>query len=255
MKFSVERMIFVMTIFSGILLLSGCSSLPHTGCNSIIPPLRTYEDVVKVDGPHLLEVSDSIEEFNRGTYRFNYYFDEYLFLPVVRTYEFILPDYVEDRVSNAIDNINEFGNFTNNILQLKIKASGITLSRFVVNSTVGVAGFWDPATTWGLKRQSEDFGKTLGYYGVGNGSYIVLPIMGPSNVRDTTGLMGDTAAFSLAGPVAWINNTGITTSFSGTSAVDKRHRIPFHYRQSGSPFEYELLRMLYTLKRDYDISN
>lgn len=254
MEFVTEQMKLVTIVVSAMLLMCGCSILPQTSSDTI-PPLRTYEDVVKGDSPHLLEVSDSIEGFNRGTNRFNYYFDEYLFLPVVRGYEFILPDYVEDRVSNAIDNISEFGNFTNNIYQLKLKAAGITLSRFVVNSTVGIAGLWDPAGTWGLKRQSEDFGKTLGHYGVGNGSYIVLPIMGPSNVRDTTGLIADTAAFSLAGPAAWVNNTGITTAFSGTSAVDKRHRIPLRYGQTGSPFEYELLRMMYTMKRDCDIAN
>jgi len=254
MRFATERMTLVTTALSALLLMCGCSTLPQAGRDTA-PPVRTYEDVVKGEGPHLLEVSDSIEGFNRGTYRFNYYFDEYLFIPVVRTYEFILPDYVEDRVSNAIDNINEFGNLTNNLLQLKFKGAGITLSRFVVNSTVGVAGLWDPAGTWGLKRQPEDFGRTLRHYGVGNGSYIVLPIMGPSNVRDTAGLIADTAAFSLAGPAALVDNTGITAAFSGTSAVDKRHRIPFRYHQTGSPFEYELLRMLYTMKNDYDIAN
>jgi len=255
MGFTTEREItLLMAVVSSMLLMCGCSTVPVTGQDTI-PPLRTYEDVVKGDGPHLLEVSDSIEGFNRGTYRFNYYFDEYLFIPVVRTYEFILPDYVETRVSNAIDNINEFGNLTNSLYQLKFKAAGITLSRFVVNSTVGIAGLWDPAGNWGLKRQAEDFGQTLGHYGVGSGSFIVLPIMGPSNARDTTGFIADTAAFGLAGPAAWVNDTGITTAFSGTSAVDKRHRTPFRYHQTGSPFEYELLRMLYTLQREIAIAD
>lgn len=254
METTTARMTLVTTALTAMLLMCGCSTLPQTGRDTV-PPLRTYEDVVKGEGPHLLEVGDSIEGFNRGTYRFNYYFDEYLFIPAVRTYEFILPDYVEDRVSNAIDNINEFGNLTNNLLQLKFKGAGITLSRFVVNSTIGVAGLWDPAGTWGLKRQPEDFGRTLRHYGVGNGSYIVLPIMGPSNVRDTTGLIADTAAFSLAGPAALVDNTGVTAAISGTSAVDKRHRVPFRYHQTGSPFEYELLRMLYTMKNDYNIAN
>lgn len=254
MKSLIELITLVTIIVSAMFLMSGCSTLSQTSRDTI-PPLRTYEAVVKGHGPHLLEVSDSIEGFNRGTYRFNYYFDEYIFLPVVHAYELILPDYVEDRVSSAIDNINEFSNLTNNILQLKIKSAGITLSRFIVNSSVGIAGLWDPADTWGLKRQAADFGQTLGHYGVGNGSYIVLPIMGPSNVRDTTGFIADTGAFSLVGPPAWVNNTGITTAFTGTSAVDKRHRISLRYGQTGSPFEYELLRMLYTMKRDYDIAN
>ncbi|RNC68265.1 MAG: VacJ family lipoprotein [Desulfuromonadales bacterium] len=254
MKFPSGRISLVSTVITAMLLTCGCSTLPQTGPNTV-PPLRTYESVVKEDGPHLLEVSDSIEGFNRGAYRFNYNFDKYFFIPVVRTYEFILPDYVEDRISNAIDNINEFGNLTNNLFQLKFKDSGITLGRFIINSTVGIAGLWDPATTFGLERQPEDFGQTLGHYGAGNGSYIVLPILGPSNVRDTSGFIVDSAAFSLIGPSAWVDDTGISAAFAGTSAVDKRHRIPFRYHQTGSPFEYELLRMLYTMKRDFDIAN
>ena len=254
MGFLVGRMPFAIPAVSVILLVCGCSTLPLTGPDTV-PPLRTYEAVVKGEGPRVLEVYDPIEGFNRGSYRFNYYFDEYLSRPVVRAYDFILPDYAKDRVSNAIDNINEFGNVTNNLLQLRLKSVGITLGRFVINSTVGIAGLWDPATTWGLERQTEDFGLTLGHYSVGNGPYVVLPIVGPSNVRDTIGLGADWAAFSLAGPIAWVKGSGFPLAYSGIYAVDKRHRIPFRYRQTGSPFEYELIRMLYTIQREVDVAN
>ncbi len=237
-----------------ILLVCGCSTLPHTGPDTVAP-LRTYESVVTDPGPYLLDVPDSIEGFNRGVYRFNFYFDKYVFIPIVRTYEFILPNYAQERVSNALDNIGEFGNVTNNLLQLKFKGAGTTLGRFVINSTVGIAGLWDPATTWGLTRQPEDFGQTLGHYGVGNGSYVFLPLMGPSNVRDTTGLAADTAAFSLIGPSAWVNELSISAAYAGTAAVDARHRIPFRYHQTGSPFEYELLRMLYTIRRELEVAH
>jgi phospholipid-binding lipoprotein MlaA len=201
-----------------------------------------------------VEVYDPIEGFNRGAYRFNHYFDKFLFLPIVATYQFIMPDYAEDRVSSFVDNVYEFNNFTNNLLQLKLKKTGITLSRFVINTTVGVAGLWNPATHWGLRRQPEDFGQTLGHYGVGHGPYIVLPIFGPSNLRDTTGLVTDTVAFSVAGPPAWVDDDTTTLVFTAVSAVDKRKRIPFRYYGSGSPFEYEQIRMLYTKKRELDIS-
>jgi phospholipid-binding lipoprotein MlaA len=161
---------------------------------------------------------------------------------------------VEDRVSNFVDNVYEFNNFTNNLLQLKIKKTGITLARFVVNTTVGIAGLWDPATHWGMKRQPEDFGQTLGHYGVGHGPYIVLPIFGPSNLRDTTGLVTDSVAFAVAGPPAWIDDDTTTLVFSGVAAVDKRHRESFRYYQSGSPFEYNMIRMLYTTKREIEIA-
>ncbi len=188
-------------------------------------------------------------------YRFNYYFDTYAFLPVVRAYEFVTPVYVQERISNAVDNIGEFGNATNNLLQLKFKGVGITLARFAINSTVGVAGLWDWATGWGLRRQTEDFGQTLGHYGVGGGPYLVLPVFGPSNVRDTAGLAADSAAFALIGPSAWINEWQVSVTYGGISAVDRRHRIPFRYHETGSPFEYELLRMLYPLRRELEVAD
>jgi len=247
-----ERPTFALVAMAAVLLVSGCSTLPLTGPDTV-PPLRRFEDVVTGPGPHLLDVPDQLEGFNRGTNRFNYYADEYVVHPIVRAYEFILPSYVQDRVSSALDNIGEFGNLTNNLLQLKLKHAGITAGRLLINSTVGIAGLWDPATSCGLRRRPEDFGQTLGHYGVGGGSYLVLPILGPSNLRDTIGRAADSATFSLVGPSAWVNEIAISSAYSGTVAVDARHRVPFRYRQTGSPFEYELLRMLYTIMREFEV--
>ncbi|MBJ6800135.1 VacJ family lipoprotein [Geomonas sp. Red259] len=235
-----------------VLLLSACSTAPIV-TGPVEPPLRRYEDLVKPGQPNMLDVKDSVEGFNRGSYRFNYYFDEYLYRPIVRGYEFITPNYVEDRVSDAIDNLGEITNLTNNLMQFNLKAAGITVSRFVINSTIGVGGLWDQAKKMGLNRQTEDFGLTLGHYGSGSGTYLMLPVLGASNVRDTTGLVADVATSNYLGPVAWINDSTFTYAYSGIYAVDRRHRIPFRYRQTGSPFEYELIRSLYTMKRDYDI--
>ena len=234
------------------LLVSACSTLPHTGPDTVAP-LRTYDQIVLDGEADPLNVPDAIEGFNRGAYRFNYYFDRDFLRPIVRGYEFVLPPYAQDRVSNALDNIGEFGNVTNNLLQLKLDGVGITLGRLLINSTIGIAGLWDPATPLGLTRQTQDFGRTLGHYGVGNGSYVVLPMFGPSNARDTAGLAVDAAAFSLVGPIAWVNEVGVSAGYAGLSAVDKRHRIPFQYRDTGSPFEYELLRMLYSIQRESQV--
>uniref|UniRef100_C6E742 VacJ family lipoprotein n=1 Tax=Geobacter sp. (strain M21) TaxID=443144 RepID=C6E742_GEOSM len=236
-----------------LVLESGCSTLPKAGPGAVEPPLRRYEDLVKPGTQNMLDVKDSVEGFNRGSYRFNYYFDEYLYRPVVRGYETVMPNYLEDRVSSAIDNLNEITNLTNNLFQFKFKAAGVTLGRFLINSTVGVAGLWDPAGTWGLERKTQDFGLTLGHYGTGDGSYLMLPVLGASNVRDTGGFVADSATFVYAGPVAWADSSTFTTAYTGVSAVDRRHRTPFRYRQTGSPFEYELLRTLYTMKREYDV--
>jgi phospholipid-binding lipoprotein MlaA len=232
---------------------AGCSTTP-TPAADMEPPLHVSSDILKETVVYSVDVYDPLEGMNRRIYTFNYYFDKFLYLPVVNTYEFITPDYVEDRVSNFVDNVFEFNNFVNNLLQLEFKDTGITLARFVINSTVGIAGLWDPATSMGLQRQAEDFGLTLGHYGVGHGPYIVLPIFGPSNLRDTTGLVADTLAFNMAGPPAWVDDEDVSLIFTGVAAVDKRHRQSFRYYQNGTPFEYDMIRMLYTAKRDIEIS-
>lgn len=252
-KKKILRMVLLALTMSVVLLASGCSVTPKPTAD-LGPPLHTAEDVLSESTVFAVDIYDPLEGFNRRAYTFNYYFDKFLFLPVVNTYEFITPDYLEDRVSSFVDNVYEFNNFTNNLLQLKIKKTGITLARFVVNTTVGIAGLWDPATHWGLKRQPEDFGQTLGHYGVGNGPYLVLPIFGPSNLRDTIGLVTDTVAFAVAGPPAWIDDDTTTLVFTGVAAVDTRHRQSFRYYRSGSPFEYDMIRMLYTAKREMEIS-
>jgi phospholipid-binding lipoprotein MlaA len=227
-----------------------------TGPDSQLP-LRRYEEVVKIPAgqPPMLLMNDPIEGLNRGTYRFNYYFDKYLFLPVVNGYRFVMPDYAEQRVSNFYDNIYEIETFTNSLLQFKLKKTGITAARFVVNSTVGIAGLWDPATGWGLLRQEEDFGQTLGHYGVGTGAYVVLPVAGPSNLRDTAGLVVDAVAFNAIDPLNFDHNDPYEVPFNVLYAVDKRKRIPFRYHGTGSPFEYELVRMLNTQFRQFEVEN
>ena len=238
-----------------ILFASGCSVTPKPDPNiAYEAPRHKLEDTLKETVKYEVDVYDPLEGFNRRAYTFNYYFDKFLFLPIVKTYEFITPDYVEDRVSSFVDNVFEFNNFTNNLLQLKFKQTGITLARFVVNTTVGVAGLWDPATHWSMPRQAEDFGQTLGHYGVGHGPYLVLPIFAPSNLRDTTGLVTDSVAFSLAGPPAWVDDDTTTLVFNGVAAVDTRHRQDFRYYRTGSPFEYDMIRMLYTSKHKIEIA-
>lgn len=236
-------------LLSVVLLLCACSTTPKTTPQTE-PPMRKYQELVDQNKTYPVQVYDPLEGFNRGVYRFNYYFDKFIFLPIVRTYEFITPDIMEKGVSNFVDNVYEFNNFTNNLLQLKINSTGITLARFAINSTVGIAGLLDPATEMGLLRQEEDFGQTLGHYGVDNGPYLMLPIFGPSNLRDTTGLVADTLAFNSLGPPEWVDDDTVTLVFTGVAAVDKRHRMPFRYYETGTPFEYDMVRLLYTSQRE-----
>jgi phospholipid-binding lipoprotein MlaA len=251
-----KRTLLAVLLLAALSLLAGCSTVPVTGPDSQAP-LRRYDEVVKIPAgqPPMLLMNDPIEGFNRGAYRFNYYFDKYLFLPVVNGYAFIMPDYAEQRVSNFYGNIFELTNVTNSLLQLKWKKTGITTARFVVNSTVGIAGLWDPATGWGLRRQEEDFGQTLGHYGMGTGAYVVLPVAGPSNVRDTAGLVVDSVAFNVIDPLNFDHNEPYEVPFNVLYAVDKRKRIPFRYHGTGSPFEYELVRMLNTQFRQFEVED
>ncbi len=247
-----SRIALVQLLVFAVLLGSGCAAVQPVA-DGLEPPLHTAENTLEPGTVYAVDIYDPIEGFNRRVYKFNYYFDKFLFLPAVNTYEFITPDYVEDRITNFVDNVFEFNNFTNNLAQGKFKRTGITLARFAVNTTIGVFGFWDPATRFGLDRKPEDFGQTLGHYGVGNGAYIVLPILGPSNLRDTTGLAADTVAFTTVGPPEWVDDNGATIIFTGVTALVDRRRQSFRYFASGSPFEYETIRMLYTAKREVQI--
>ena len=121
--------------------------------------------------------SDPYERVNRNIYAFNDSIDRALFRPVAETYVEWTPEWVRTRVSNVVDNLGDPGNAVNNTLQGKVDRGIESLMRFLVNSTFGIAGIFDVADEIGLKRHSEDFGQTLGVWGVGSGSYLVLPIL------------------------------------------------------------------------------
>jgi phospholipid-binding lipoprotein MlaA len=194
-------------------------------------------------------------------YRFNFYFDKYFFLPVVGGYETITPGVVQTGISNFFANIGDVFNLTNNLFQLKGKPSLNTTGRLVINTTIGIGGIFDWATPMGIDRENEDFGQTLGHYGVGSGPYLVLPLLGPSNLRDGTGLAVDTATRMLI--LAAIdpykncsseNELAIQASLLALEAIDKRHNEKFRYYETGSPFEYELVRFLYNELRKIQIA-
>ena len=194
----------------------------------------TLEQAREIEG--LFDAYDPMERMNRRLYWFNARFDDYVFLPAVRGYEFILPGIVRTGVRNFFSNLAEITTFLNSVLQLRPKRSAGTLGRFAVNTTVGIAGLWDPATRLGMRRYEEDFGQTLGWWGLGAGPYLVIPFLGPSSVRDGFGMAVDRVPFVLVGfPPLW--------SFP-IEAVDTRANNPFRYGDLGGPFEYDLVRFL-----------
>lgn len=199
------------------------------------------------------EANDPIEGFNRGVFYFNAKFDKYFFIPLTDAYQLVTPDFVETGIHNIFSNVGEIVSFGNEILQLKPDDALKTFLRFGINTTIGLGGFVDVATEMGLPEDKEDFGQTLGFWGVGEGPYIIIPILGPSNLRDGTGLIVDTLAFSYVDPLTLDSYRSDHLAIYGIQAVDTRSAIDYRYHISGSPFEYELVRYLINKKRTLDI--
>lgn len=131
---------------------------------------------------------DPIEPFNRLMWDFNYLFlDRYLFRPVVHAYADYVPEPARDSVENVVRNLDEPFSAVNNLLQAKPDWAANATARFLINSTFGVVGLFDVANHMGLPRKQDEFGEVLGYWGVPNGPYLMLPVLGPSSVRDEVG--------------------------------------------------------------------
>jgi len=243
----------IVTALTLMLTLAGCAATrAHTQAE-----VRPWHSINEFRDQRYAEVADPWEGFNRGMYRFNFYFDKYIFLPVVTGYEFVTPDFVEDRISGVFNNLSEIRNLTNSMFQLKAAESATTLGRFLTNSTLGLGGMFDPATRFGLARQDQDFGKTLGYWGASSGPYLVLPIFGPSSLRDTGGLAVDYAiSYGLYTAVDPFGSTGNSFAWdagvTALGAIDARHRQSFRYYESGYPFEYNVVRFIYHEQREIE---
>ena len=208
-----------------------------------------------------MHVHDPWEGWNRGMYKFNYGFDKYLFLPLVKGYQFIVPEPARKGVTNFFSNLFEVRNFANNLLQGKIEGCVNSAFRFVFNSTLGLGGLLDPATEMGFPEWKEDFGQTLAVWGMGPGPYMILPVAGPSTVRDAGGLAVDGVGGSL-----WVNflvdeifdwststEDKVKWSLTGLRALNTRSNVEFRYFETGSPFEYELVRYIWMKNRELQI--
>jgi phospholipid-binding lipoprotein MlaA len=233
------------------LSLAGCATAVTAKLPPEEPAMHTMSEFS--DDEKVVDIADPWEGFNRSMYNFNYHFDKYLFLPVVSGYEFITPIFIQKGISNFFSNLGEVRTLYNSIFQLKGKKSLTTFGRFLTNTTIGVGGLFDPATALGLKKQSADFGQSLGYWGVGSGPYLVVPVLGPNTLRSTGGFAVDAgirfAAIDASDPFKNIDNgSDILTGISALEGIDLRHKEKFRYYESGYPFEYELVRFLYYKK-------
>ena len=235
-----------------ILLLAACGCASSTGTGQYEPPSRDLT-TVSADpnrARDVLLVSDPLEGTNRRVYKFNAQLDQYVLIPVVDAYRFVVPRFLRRRVTSFFLNLGEISTFTNSVLQASPDKATPTLGRFMINSTVGLFGLFDVATELGVPRQNADFGQTLGVWGVETGPYLVLPALGPSNLRDAVGTAVDWATLAFAIPASIMDNTLYDYARIGIQQIDTRYQVPFRYHSTGSPFEYELVRYAWMVKRD-----
>jgi phospholipid-binding lipoprotein MlaA len=205
----------------------------------------TAAPLTTADAPSMYTY-DPWERLNRFTYRLNARFDEAIFLPVANGYR-RAPAPLRAGVHNFIENLSEVDSVVNYAVQLRPTGSVRSLGRFVINSTLGIGGLFDVATKLKLKSSPTGFGATLSTWGMHPGPYIIIPLIGPSTLRDGIGLLGD-FGIEYAINVAHLYRGNKTWFLGVADSVDKRSNISFRYYSTGSPFEYETVRFLYVHK-------
>ena len=207
-------------------------------------------------------VKDCFETVNRGMFAFNQALDNVIFEPVAKGYRYI-PSPIRTGTSNALSNLSNLITIPNNLLQGDVKMAGVNTIRFVLNTTLGILGIWDPAQVLGFeKKEKEDYGQTLGSWGIGPGCYLVLPVLGPSTVRDAVGTFAN-----FVGGDPWYNVTvtNDTNYFNEsdyyttriTSGVDYRAKNieSFDNLEKNSIDFYASIRSLYLQDRQQRILN
>lgn len=190
---------------------------------------------------------DPWEGFNRGVHGFNHTLDTAVLKPAAQGYQYVAPEFVEQGVTNFFSNLSDTTVAFNNALQFKFLDAASDLGRIVVNSTIGLLGFIDVASRMGLQKHKEDFGQTLGSWGVGTGPYIVLPFLGPSNLRDGPSRIVDTYTY----PLTWVDlKIGERFGLSALNAVSDRANLLDLEKRSE-----ELSRDRYVFLRDAYLDN
>jgi phospholipid-binding lipoprotein MlaA len=164
---------------------------------------------------------DPLEPVNRGIYHFNDAVDKTLVKPVAQGYKAVLPEIVRTGVTNFFSNIDDLRTAINNLLQFKFERAVSDVGRIVANTTFGIGGLFDVATGWGMEKHDEDFGQTLGYWGVGDGPFLMLPLLGPSNVRDLVGI----ATYFSYEPVWNIDHVPTRNTLGSLRFIDRRARL------------------------------
>ena len=194
---------------------------------------------------------DPFEDINRVVYEFNETIDDRFLEPISRAYKDYVPIIFQDGVSNFFSNLRDVPTLANQILQFKPVESITTLTRILVNTTAGLGGLFDVASDMGLTTRNEDFGQTLAVWGVGEGPFTVLPLLGPSTIRDTVGLFVDTT--SDVNMINEMNDIGFISA-SAMNVIDKRvELLPVTDLLDQSDDPYITMRSSYLQNRKFEV--
>lgn len=193
---------------------------------------------------------DPWEGFNRKVFNFNDWFDRALFKPTAQVYDAVTPQFIKSGIGNFFNNIGELPTIGNDLLQGKFTRAASATGRFVINTTLGLAGTVDVATEFGLEAHDEDFGQTLAVWGAPSGPYLVLPFLGPSTVRDTGGMVGDWGTDLMS----HVDNVEARNGLRAIEILDLRASfLAADELMIGD--RYVFMRDAYLQSRDYDIAD
>ena len=197
----------------------------------------------------LAEVNDPLEKVNRTFFNINEKVDEVALKPIALTYS-KTPDPIKNGITNFFRNLKEIDNTLNQVLQGKLKYAVNDLSRFLINSTLGIGGFLDPASSMGLERHDEDFGQTLGLWGVSPGPYLMVPFLGPSSTRDLL----SRPISSFLEVTFHMDDSNVRLSLSALDAIETRERL-LEVESLLSGDKYNFVRDSYSQSREYEIKD
>ncbi|ABW68084.1 MlaA family lipoprotein [Desulfosudis oleivorans] len=176
-----------------------------------------FDEFDEFDAPEQPPVFDPLSGYNRVMTQVNDRLYYWVLKPMARGYKVVMPKPVRRGIGNAFENLGFPVRFANNALQGKVHSTGVETARFLINTTLGIGGLWDPAQQWmGVGPCDEDFGQTLGRYGLGGGFHVVLPVFGPSNVRDTVGRVAD----GFLNPVAYLEDADTSLAISAVRTIN-----------------------------------
>ena len=218
--------LFKITLAVLFTTLAACSTKPQTATADVAVN-NAEVATVQPDVEPMTDERDPFESVNRSMWTFNYdYLDAYLLKPVTKGYMAVVPKPARTGLSNMVNNLSEPASFINGLLQGKPKSSAISAGRFLLNSTVGVVGLFDVATSAGLELKEEDFGQTLGVWGIGHGPFLMIPARGPSTVRNLAGDLVDNLYF----PMSVLNTPQTIAKFtigalSGREALMQQEKL------------------------------